>query len=363
LAPTTTPPATPRASHQPPPRRHLWLWITVAAAFTAWLAYRGAGHGFQPQKFLEALQGIDWKWFSVSIAFMIATYPGRAIRWAVMLRPLKPSLRLWPLVSATVIGFGALSLFGRAGEVVRPYFIARRESVPISSQMAAWFVERILDMIVVVSLFGFALWKLDQTSAQLSPRIAYLLETGGLLICIATLVGIAVVLLARHASHLFRQRILSAAVFLRPELRDRVARFVDAIVDGMEVTRRPAVWLQLLLYTAIEWFLILASFFFLTQSFPALAHLGWLENALIVAIVALGGLITIPGVGGGLQASAILALTELFQIPLEPASSFALVLWLLSFVLVLPFAAAFALAEGLTIGQLRHLEDDPQPPR
>ena len=57
----------------------------------------------------------------------------------------KTATSLWRVFSATAIGFTAVVLFGRAGEPVRPYLIAKKEGVTFSSQVAAWVVERILD--------------------------------------------------------------------------------------------------------------------------------------------------------------------------------------------------------------------------
>ena len=50
------------------------------------------------------------------------------------------------LVAPTIVGFTALALLGRAGEMIRPYLIARKENVSFSSQLAVWAVERIFDM-------------------------------------------------------------------------------------------------------------------------------------------------------------------------------------------------------------------------
>ena len=45
-----------------------------------------------------------------------------------------------------MIGFTGLALLGRPGELIRPYLIARRESLPFASQVAVWTVERIFDV-------------------------------------------------------------------------------------------------------------------------------------------------------------------------------------------------------------------------
>ena len=104
--------------------------------------------------FTEALAGVDWSWLALALALILATYVGRALRWEVMLRPLQSHTSIWRIFSATAIGFTAVVLFGRAGEPVRPYLIAKRECVTFSSQVAAWVVERMLDLLMVLVILG-----------------------------------------------------------------------------------------------------------------------------------------------------------------------------------------------------------------
>src|SRR5258708_444969 len=94
---------------------------------------------------------IDWALFlrtfsTVNIPLSLAgllvvmlTYAGGALRWQVMLNPIKRDSSFRRILVATIIGFTAVVLFGRAGELVRPYLIATKERVPFTSQVAAWF--------------------------------------------------------------------------------------------------------------------------------------------------------------------------------------------------------------------------------
>src|SRR5262249_24011972 len=49
------------------------------------------------------------------------------------------------LIAPTIIGFTGISLLGRLGEMIRPYLIARKVNLSLSSQLAVWTVERIFD--------------------------------------------------------------------------------------------------------------------------------------------------------------------------------------------------------------------------
>jgi hypothetical protein len=82
------------------------------------------------------------------------TYVGRALRWRVLIRPVKAHPNLWNLFTGTAIGFTAIVLFGRPGEMVRPYIISLKERLSFSSQMAAWLVERMYDLMMALLIFG-----------------------------------------------------------------------------------------------------------------------------------------------------------------------------------------------------------------
>src|SRR5205807_6484493 len=91
-----------------------------------------------------------------AIALIYLAYVMRAIRWKIFLRPVRPRASAWGLVAPTVIGFTGLALLGRPGELIRPYLIAKRESLPFSSQLAVWAVERIFDIGGFTFLFVLA---------------------------------------------------------------------------------------------------------------------------------------------------------------------------------------------------------------
>src|SRR3984893_5280074 len=113
-----------------------------------------------------------------------------------MLRHWTIRVVLWRLVVATCIGFTAVVLFGRAGEPVRPYLIARNEGGSFSSRVAAWLVERILDLLMVLLIFGIALTQIARSGIQPGPGIQSALQAAGLLagvtgaLCLALLLGL-----------------------------------------------------------------------------------------------------------------------------------------------------------------------------
>src|SRR5688572_23678101 len=83
------------------------------------------------------------------------TYVLRALRWQYLLAPIGHT-RFSNAFRATVIGFAATFLLpARAGEVIRPYLLARREGLPGTAAFATIILERLLDLVTVLLLFAF----------------------------------------------------------------------------------------------------------------------------------------------------------------------------------------------------------------
>ena len=66
------------------------------------------------------------------------------VRWALLLAHNK-KVPLFSLLGTQVIGFTAVALIGRVADPVRPYLVAKKTGLPISSQIAVYIVERLFD--------------------------------------------------------------------------------------------------------------------------------------------------------------------------------------------------------------------------
>src|SRR5262249_40410504 len=106
--------------------------------------------------FVSSLWNVQPFWLGASIVATMLTYVARAFRWQVLLNPLKP-VRMRPLISTNVLGFSAIYLFGRPGELFRPLWLTRCEQIPLTASFATIVVERVLDTLMIIALFGWAL--------------------------------------------------------------------------------------------------------------------------------------------------------------------------------------------------------------
>src|SRR5947207_10933582 len=140
------------------------LLILILSAIVAVAFYRLAGWDFDWSLFVSSLWNVQPGWLTASIAATMLTYVARAFRWKVLLNPLR-SIRMGPLISSNVLGFSAIYLIGRAGELVRPLWLTRCEHTPLTASVATIVVERFLDTVMLIALFGGALLLVKLPSA------------------------------------------------------------------------------------------------------------------------------------------------------------------------------------------------------
>jgi len=130
----------------------------MAALITAVLLaviFRGRIH-FDWAMFWLQLRHVEWKHEAAAVALVYATYWMRSARWAVLVAPTK-KIGLFSTVASQFIGFTAVGLFGRLADLTRPYLIAKRIELPLSSQIAVYTIERMFDLGSAAIIFSSAL--------------------------------------------------------------------------------------------------------------------------------------------------------------------------------------------------------------
>ncbi len=334
-----------------------WVVAVCALAGLSWAIYRlnAAAGSFDWRLFWASAARLHWGWLAASLVPIFATYIGRALRWAILLKPLKPQPSVVNLISATVIGFTAIALFGRAGEFVRPYLIAVKERVPVPSQMAAWLLERIFDILMALLCFAFALSRVAGHQARPGSGLAWVLSFGGRVSGGIAVAALLLLVSMRHFAKPLSRRLLRALKYLPEKQFQRAEHLITTFIKGIEATQSDGALLLVLFYSVLEWVLIAACYWCLAQSFSGMIQLSLPDVIVFVGFVSFGSTVQIPGIGGGVQVIAVLVLTEFFGVRVELATFFAVVLWIITFIVVVPVGLAMALREGLTLRGLRRM--------
>jgi uncharacterized protein (TIRG00374 family) len=339
-----------------------WRWWAAIAALViavlAGFAWRWwSAKAFEWQLFAATFRSLDGRWLALAALMAWLTYVGRALRWRVLIRPVKAHPNLWNLFTGTAVGFTAIVLFGRPGEMVRPYLISLKERLSFSSQMAAWLVERMYDLMMALLIFGVALSQVKTSGVQVGEGLRWVLAVGGYAAAAVALLCLVVFLALRQFGEASEARIMAAAEVIPEQYRGMLARVLAAFTAGVRSTRDSSAVTLALAYSVLEWALIVSCYVCIFRASPSTAGFGWMDVLIFVGFVSFGNVVQIPGVGGGMQIVAIAVLTELFGMPMEVASGLAIVLWAITFVVIVPFGLALAFHDGLNWSKLRQIRE------
>jgi uncharacterized membrane protein YbhN (UPF0104 family) len=125
--------------------------VLLAVALLWWF-----GRGLDWDRVSIALKQSDWRLIGLAGVIVLAAYWWRAVRWRSFLAPLcKAGLReLWV---ATTVGFAAILLIGRTGEVVRPVVLPMRDRCAAAAAFVTIMIERVYDFMAVGPVFAASL--------------------------------------------------------------------------------------------------------------------------------------------------------------------------------------------------------------
>ncbi len=129
----------------------------AALVLLAGLIFWWFGRGVDWAQVRTAVSQSDWRLLATAATIVCAAYMIRACRWRALLAPLTPA-SIRELFVATTVGFTAVFLVGRMGEVVRPVVLPMRDRrVRPGAAFVTIMVERIYDSMTVLLLFALNL--------------------------------------------------------------------------------------------------------------------------------------------------------------------------------------------------------------
>lgn len=127
--------------------------LLLLAVFLLWFF----GKDLDWQQVRQSFRQADPLYLLAAIAVICLGYLLRAIRWKVLLAPITET-SLKELFATTTVGFAAIFLVGRAGEIVRPMWLPMRdERVRPSAALVTLGLERIFDLAALACFFSINL--------------------------------------------------------------------------------------------------------------------------------------------------------------------------------------------------------------
>ena len=301
------------------------------------------------------------EWLALSLVTMVVNLAIRALRWQYLLEPLGYT-SFADSFRATAVGFAASSVLpARAGEVIRPYFLARQaggrqdasERMSATGAFATIILERLLDTLTVLVLLASFVFVFGKNLATVNPTgFAIVKWAGASAAVVSTSVLVVLFVLAGQPERLGRaMRRLEHA--MPSAFAGLVAKIAEKFVRGLGAIRRPSRVLIALAWSFPLWLCICLGIWSVAVAFRF--DVPFTGSFLLLSLLVLGVAVPTPGAIGGFHEAFRAGATMFYGAPDDAAVGAAIVLHLFSIGPALLLGLLFAAQEGLNLAGVRRL--------
>lgn len=300
----------------------------------------------------RAVQESDLGLIILAVAFVLLGYLWRAIRWQAFLKPLtKASLReVW---IATTVGFGAVLVFGRVAEVVRPAILPLRDKrVRPAASFVTIMVERLYDMMAVVLFFAVNLLWLRPTAGAAADFSRARIFGWLLVALLATALALLVWFKRRSQSVIdWLDGRIGDGSALKSRLKKALLSTLDQLSTALSVlsdARQLAISIG---WTLLLWSFVAAGNLLVFRAFGL--PFGLSQVLFVLGWSMVGSAVPTPGGAAGAFHAATGAALVILGVPREKAAAVAIILHLVDFAPAALFGLFYFLRGDINIARLR----------
>ena len=297
--------------------------------------------------FFQQLRYVSWIHVVAGVALINATYWLRAMRWAEFCRASK-RMRTWDLLGPQFVGFTAVAMFGRLADLARPYLLARRTGLTVSSQVAVYTVERMFDLGAAAVVFSSAL---AFSPAGLEHRDRYVRVGVGSLL--ATLVIAAFAAVVRTKGDVLAAWVRGRLQGWSPKLARGVEEKILGFREGLRAVSSLREFGVALGISLAMWGMIGLAYVETVHAFaqtPELAGLSFSRTMLLMAVSMGGSLVQLPVLGWFTQiAATAAAMHGFYGAPIEAATACGATMLIVMTLSIVPAGLVFARVEGVSL--------------
>ena len=337
-----------------------WFWVVGVAAVLALVIRHFATseewRAFRWSELWRSLRNTHPGYILAAVVATMSTYLWRALRWSYFLAGVgKVPLRIH--FSGQVIGFSCIYLVGRAGELARPAYVAHKGEVPWASMAAVWFLERVYDAVFLLLILAASLYFFPPAheGVESSRVLQGLTQSGKILIWVAGALVAGLVIFRLYVERILSYLSHPSRYFsLSGRSGGRVKSWIRSFASGLEVVENWRAFAGSMVCSVLVWIANLSVFWLVAQGVGGeAARIPWLALGVPMFCGVIGLAVQVPGVGGGYQVAAALGFTEVLGIDAVPASSVALLTWLVIMAPATLLGIVLMVREGLSVGKLR----------
>ncbi len=277
------------------------------------------------------------------LVLLVLFYWMKALRWVYILRPVG-IFTTRQVTPSMIIGFAANNVLpAHLGELIRIAIFARRYAKPVSSITITLLVERIFDLVAILSLYALAMAVMDTPPKSL--------EIGTRLITLLMVVFFATIAVILYQPSLVLNIGNRIGSLLPERFRQRLHDTLEHIIHAFSSLRSPTLVAAMTIGSLLKWLLMggmiwVSLYAYGTEVSPAI-------SLILMAVLALAAAVpNAPGYIGAIQAAYVFALTP-FGVAEETAFAASILFLVCQWIPVTVAGAILFIAGGLHIGEVR----------
>lgn len=329
-----------------------FIFLFLFAVFIFWFF---VGRGLDWNSVSQTLQRARAIYIVSAVLIICLGYLLRAKRWQVLLEPITPS-SLKELFATTTVGFAAVFVVGRAGEIVRPMWLPMRDRrVRPSAALVTLFVERIFDLASLICFFAInLLW--FTVPAGREREFEYVKLAGYLM-----LVGVAFGFFALFLYQKFSPRIISWAEratdkkIIPRRIRRIILSILRQLATALGILHNWREIVSVVVWTILLWLSIALPTWFVLLAFDL--PLSFSDALFIMGWAAIGSVVPTPGGAAGAFHAATAGGLIFLNVNKDQAAAVSIAMHLVYFAPAIIFGLYYFLHGDISIARFRSLLD------
>ncbi len=326
--------------------------LAIGALFVYWFVHR-----LNWSEVWAEVRQANWGQLGLAVALFVGTYMVRVLRWRALLEGMaKPRLR--SLFRATVVGFSAMFVMGRAAEfIVRPAVLSVKERIHPSACYATVMIERVFDMVMVVFFFAINLLFFEYITgdAEAMRLFGWIKVTGALLLAaaVAGVYGLSLFRRKRDSALGYLDRKLN---WLPGHLKRGLMSLLRHISEGLVVLHDARGLTITISLTVLHWLMVAVAHLLVVRAFGIpYAKVPFTGAVFMMGLSMLGSVVPTPGGATGPFHTATAAALTFMGVAQAKAASVAILLHLVIFAPATVFGLFYVMKDGLSLDRLRRI--------
>lgn len=308
------------------------------------------GRNLNWEEVSQSLRKANIFYLVIAVLIICLGYLLRAKRWQVLLEPITPT-SLKELFATTTVGFTAVFLVGRAGEIVRPMWLPMRDKrVRPSAALVTLGLERICDLASLICFFSVNLIWLKAPAGRES-EFEYVKFVG-----ILMLVGVGVGIFGLYLYHRISAKVIERfeqTAFSQNKIGRIFLSIFKQLAASLKVFKDWREVIAVIFWTLALWFAIAIPTWLVLLAFDL--PLGFGESLFVMGWAAIGSVVPTPGGAAGAFHAATAGGLIFLGIDQDQAAAASIVMHLVYFAPAIIFGIYYFFHGDISIERFRSL--------